>query len=194
MAFDYDAEMVRYQPRLVTAAGVRAGDDVLDVGCGTGLTTREMAAVAASAVGVDISVESLATARQLGRGLSNIEFGQGDAQTFAFPADRFSLGISRFGTMFFTDPATVERLLTAAGFTNVELTDIREPVYYGPDAEAARDAALNLRLTQNLLADLGPAGIQQALERLLTSYESHRTSTGIWLDTRAWLVTARRSS
>src|SRR3569833_1325323 len=35
------------------------------------------------------------------------------------------------------DPATVRQILRAAGFTGVEFTDVREPVYYGPDTSAA---------------------------------------------------------
>jgi ubiquinone/menaquinone biosynthesis C-methylase UbiE len=244
--------MRRYQPRLLAAADVRADDHVLDVGCGTGLTTREAAKAAYSgtAVGVDISARSLETARRLSEaeGLSNIHFEEADAQRHQFPAERFSLAVSRFGTMFFTDPeaafaniaralrpgarfvqmvwqdrryqewdavirqafvggdeaprsgeafsladsATIERLLTAAGFTDLQIDDVREQVYYGPNAEAARDAALSLQLTQNLLADLDDTESEQALQRLLTSYEAHRSSSGVWLDTRAWLVTATR--
>ncbi|WP_112243541.1 class I SAM-dependent methyltransferase [Kribbella monticola] len=250
--FDYDAEVPRYHVRLVAAAAVQADDHVLDVGCGTGLTTRDAAKAArsGSAVGVDINATSIDTARRLSaeEGLRNIHFEQADAQGHAFPAAGFSLAVSRFGTMFFADPeaafaniaralrpgarfvqlvwqereyqqwdrvirqafvggddapltgeafsladpATVEGLLTAVGFTDLEITDIREPVYYGPDAEAARDAALRLQLTQNLVAELDPTEAGQALERLLDGYEAHRTSTGIWLDTRAWLITATR--
>ena len=66
-AFDYDAELGRYHRRLVTAMAVGPDDRVLDIGCGTGLTTREAgrAAVSGSAVGVDIFAQSLVTARRL---------------------------------------------------------------------------------------------------------------------------------
>ncbi len=68
--FDYDAELSRYQPRLLTAMDVGPDDHVLDIGCGTGLTTREAARSAAfgSALGVDISAERVATARGLSDG------------------------------------------------------------------------------------------------------------------------------
>jgi SAM-dependent methyltransferase len=44
-------------------------------------------------------------------GLSNVEFEQADAESHHFAAERFDVAISRFGTMFFTDPV--------AGFTNI---------------------------------------------------------------------------
>jgi SAM-dependent methyltransferase len=38
--FDYDAELRLYHERLRTAIDVRPADHVLDIGCGTGQTTR----------------------------------------------------------------------------------------------------------------------------------------------------------
>jgi ubiquinone/menaquinone biosynthesis C-methylase UbiE len=54
--------------RLANFSGVRSGDRVLDVGCGTGTFTREMAEAAApggTALGVDASREAIAHARRL---------------------------------------------------------------------------------------------------------------------------------
>ena len=254
MPFDYDAELIRYHQRLLTAADVGPDDHVLDIGCGAGLTTRDAAksAVSGSAFGVDISAQMVAAARRLSQQecLGNVHFEKADAQVHPFPAERFSLGISRFGTMFFTDPpaafsniaralrprarlvqlvwqdrihqewdtvirqaladgrtvpasttgdpfslanpATVERLLTAAGFTDIQLTDVREPVYYGPDPEAACAAARGLRLTQDLHADLDPAQTEHGLQRLFTIFSSHQTADGVWFDSRAWIITAHR--
>ena len=55
--FDYDAELRRYHPHLRAAIGVRPADHVLDIGCGTGQTTREAARAAAtgSFLGINIS-------------------------------------------------------------------------------------------------------------------------------------------
>ena len=86
---------------------MRPADHVLDVGCGTGQTTREAAHAAfdGSAVGVDVSATMLERARRLSdsQGTRNVTYEVGDAQTHPFPAARFDLCISRFGTMFFTD-------------------------------------------------------------------------------------------
>ena len=85
-------------------------DRVLDIGCGTGQTTRDAAraAVAGSALGIDLSAQMLDHARRLSReeGLANVSFLQADAQVHPFPAASFEVGISRFGTMFFADPVT----------------------------------------------------------------------------------------
>jgi SAM-dependent methyltransferase len=111
----YDAELRRHNVHFRAAAAVRPCDRVLDVGCGTGQTTREAAraAVDGSAVGVDVSAPMLERARRLSReqGLRNVTYQRGDAETHPFPAEHFDLCISRFGTMFFADPVVA--------FTNI---------------------------------------------------------------------------
>jgi cyclopropane fatty-acyl-phospholipid synthase-like methyltransferase len=64
---DYDAELTRYSAVLRRAWAVQPHDRVLDVGCGTGQTTREAArmAQAGSALGVDSSAPAIERARKL---------------------------------------------------------------------------------------------------------------------------------
>ncbi|AYY14249.1 class I SAM-dependent methyltransferase [Actinobacteria bacterium YIM 96077] len=111
----YDAELRLHNEYLRVAADVRPRHRVLDIGCGTGQTTREAArvAVAGRALGVDISAPMLEHARLLSddEGLRNVSFEQDDAQVHPFPSASFDLCISRFGTMFFADPV--------AAFTNI---------------------------------------------------------------------------
>jgi SAM-dependent methyltransferase len=111
----YDAELQRHNVHFRAAAAVRSRDQVLDIGCGTGQTTREAAraAVDGSAVGVDMSTPMLERARRLSheQGLRNVTYEHGDAETHPFPSEHFDLCISRFGTMFFADPV--------AAFTNI---------------------------------------------------------------------------
>jgi SAM-dependent methyltransferase len=106
--FDYDAELRRHNELFRAAARVGPRDRVLDIGCGTGQTTRQAAraAVTGSVVGVDVSAPMLAWARRLSddEGLANITYVQADAQVHRFPPSHFDLCISRFGTMFFADP------------------------------------------------------------------------------------------
>lgn len=105
----YDAELRRHNEALRAALGVGPRDRVLDIGCGAGLTSREAArmAVDGSVLGVDVSAPMLEIARRRSaqEGLRNVVFELGDAQNHPFPAAGFDLSISRFGVMFFADPA-----------------------------------------------------------------------------------------
>jgi len=246
--FDYDAELRLHNEHFRAAARVGSRDRVLDVGCGTGQTTREAARAAAdgSAVGVDVSAGMLELARRRSadQGLRNVTYLRADAQVHHFPPARFDLCISRFGTMFFADPvaaftnigralrpaarlvllvwqdrdrnewvsamrqtltdatpapapgpdafsladpAGTEDILTAAGFTDVAFTDVHEPVYYGPDSAAAYDNVLRLPGFADQLDDHDAASA-----RLRAILAAHDTGSGVYFDSRAWLVTARR--
>jgi SAM-dependent methyltransferase len=105
----FEAEDRRHNARFREAAAVGPRDRVLDIGCGTGKSTREAAraATSGSALGVDLSARMLAEARRLaaGEGLHNVTFRQADAQVHRFQAEYFDLCVSRFGSMFFADPA-----------------------------------------------------------------------------------------
>jgi SAM-dependent methyltransferase len=104
----FDASLGRYGEVFREAAGVTATDRVLDVGCGTGATTRDAAraAVAGSALGVDLSARMLERARRRAEeaGLANASFLQADAQIHPFDPASFDVVISRTGVMFFGDP------------------------------------------------------------------------------------------
>jgi SAM-dependent methyltransferase len=112
---DFDTELRRHNEVLRRACGIQFRDRILDIGCGTGQTTRQAArtARAGSALGVDVSGPSIERARQLARAakLRNAVFEHANAQTYPFPQDHFDVALSRFGTMFFDDPA--------AGFLNI---------------------------------------------------------------------------
>jgi SAM-dependent methyltransferase len=115
----FDAGVRRYHPALVAAAAPRPTDRVLDVGCGTGQLTRELARRAGSALGVDLSSRMLTLAREraAAAAVSRARFAQADAQVEPFaPVD---LVVSRNGVMFFGDPpaafANLRRALRPGG-------------------------------------------------------------------------------
>ncbi len=91
------------------------------------------------------------------------------------------------------DPAVTEGILAAAGFAEVSFTDVHEPVYYGPDSATAFDAVLGLGEFTNLMRDLDAAAAEQARTRLRATLDAHHTDGGVYFDSRAWIVTARRS-
>ncbi|MEU0008236.1 class I SAM-dependent methyltransferase [Streptomyces sp. NPDC006314] len=93
---------------LLDAAGIAGDHRVLDVGCGSGQTTR-LAALRAPrghALGLDLSGPMLAEARaRVERdGIANASFVQGDAQVHPFEEGAFDAAVSRYGVMFFADP------------------------------------------------------------------------------------------
>lgn len=111
----YDRASQRHWARFLAAGLVSEGDAVLDVGCGTGRSSRDVArvAVGGSVTGVDLSAAMLerARARAAAEALTNVAFVQGDAQVHPFGDGLLDLAISNFGSMFFGDPV--------AAFSNI---------------------------------------------------------------------------
>ncbi len=104
---------------LLARSGAKPGERVLEIGCGTGAFTVPLAeAVGASGaiLGADISTAMLAGAKKrlAAAGLRNVEVVEADAQTHKFEPGRFDLIASRFGVMFFADPAAAFANLLAA--------------------------------------------------------------------------------
>lgn len=111
----YDRASRRIWQRFVQAQLVGRADRVVDVGCGTGGPTRDVARLAAEGevVGLDLSKRMLELARKRSadEGLDNVTFVHGDAQVFPFEPEALDLAMSSFGAMFFNDPV--------AAYTNV---------------------------------------------------------------------------
>jgi SAM-dependent methyltransferase len=104
----YDRASHRVWQRFVQAQHVGIADRVLDVGCGTGGPTRDVARVASDGevTGIDLSTRMLELARKRSadEGLDNVTFVRGDAQVFPFEPEALDVAMSSFGTMFFNDP------------------------------------------------------------------------------------------
>jgi SAM-dependent methyltransferase len=252
---DYDAELQLHNEQFRAALSIRAADRVLDIGCGTGQTTREAALVASvgDALGVDIDAGMIARARELAdrEGVPNVRFEVGDAQVHPFRSGAFDVTISRFGTMFFSDPEmafrniaravrvggrlvmmvwqahdrnewavaidqaldvgergvavaagpdpfslakppAVRRILAAAGFADSEFHDVEVPVYYGQDIDAALAFVGRFANVSEVLSRSGPRAAGTILARLRATLQSRASERGVWLGSRAWIVTARR--
>ena len=194
----------------------------------------------------------LERARQLtaAERLDNVRYELGDAQVHRFDTDGFDVAISRFGTMFFADPAaafaniadalrTGARLLLlvwqrrqdnewaraidaalgdaagppppgadpfslgdaeatacileGAGFAGTRCEDVHEPVLYGHDLDAALAFVRGFRHTSAALARLSDGEAARTIERLRATLAAHYSDErGVALDSRSWLITARR--
>jgi SAM-dependent methyltransferase len=103
----FERALDRYDEPFFAAAAIGATDRVLDIGCGTGKTTRDAAraATAGSVVGVDLSSAMLTVARQRAadEGLNNVRFDQLDAQIHPFESEAFDVAIGRTSVTFFGD-------------------------------------------------------------------------------------------
>ena len=94
--------------KAIEAAAVRTGDQVIDVGCGCGGSTLEIAMQAGpkgAVSGIDVSqpMLDLARRRAAAANLTNVSFTETDASNGRLPMQQ-DLLFSRFGVMFFAAP------------------------------------------------------------------------------------------
>jgi SAM-dependent methyltransferase len=93
-------------------AGIRPGQSVLDVACGTGvlaLAAAERAGPSGLIVGLDLSDDMLAVAK---RKSTAIAWRKGRAEALPFPDENFDAVVSQFGFMFFENkPAALREMM-----------------------------------------------------------------------------------
>ena len=97
-------------------AAASAGERVVDIGCGCGTTSLELADAGANVWGVDISEPMLKLAKKRAGIREDVSFSVGDAAEQKFTPDH-QLVFSRFGVMFFDQPA--------AAFANIRTSLVR---------------------------------------------------------------------
>jgi trans-aconitate methyltransferase len=136
----YEAEFVPalfrpFSNVVADAAGIAAGQRVLDVACGTGVLARTVAArvgASGAVIGLDANPEMLAVARRLD---ATIEWIHGRAEALPLPDANIDAVVSQFGLMFFDDRVValreMRRVLRPGGCMAVAVCDAveRSPGY-----------------------------------------------------------------
>jgi len=105
-----DRNLASINDALMKFAAAKSGDRVLDIGCGCGTTTMMLADAvgpSGSVTGIDISKPMLGLAKSRTKA-SNVTYIEADASTADLKSG-FTLAFSRFGVMFFADPAAAFR-------------------------------------------------------------------------------------
>jgi SAM-dependent methyltransferase len=93
---------------MIDRARPAAGERIVDVGCGSGATSIAFAqkvGPTGHVLGIDISGPMLVRARQVAPAGLPVEFVLADATVYPFAPASFDLLVSRFGVMFFAEPA-----------------------------------------------------------------------------------------
>lgn len=96
-----DAMLAPASSILVDAVAPRSGERIVDIGCGTGAVSEQLAEQGAAVTGIDLAETMIAGAQF--RAKQNLVFQTADAASFRGDAP-FAVAVSRFGVMFFDDP------------------------------------------------------------------------------------------
>lgn len=130
---------------LVEMAGLKLGERVLDVACGTGIVARRVAqqmGKSARITGLDANTGMLSVARKLWDGhLPPIEWREGDAAALPFPDQAFDAAFCQQGLQFFPDRLAalkeIYRVLAPGGCLALS---VWRPIRYNVGYQAIADA------------------------------------------------------
>jgi SAM-dependent methyltransferase len=257
-----DASLLTFGREVMAAAGISPGERVLDVGCGCGDASFDLARLVGSGgrvLGVDISEPILARARARAMSVQekNVTFERGDAQLHGFDAASFDLVFSRFGVMFFDDPVgafqnlraalrpggraaficwrpakdnewvtkslevvsrhvalldppgpedpgpmsfgdpeRVTRILTASGFSTIEINSFDTPFTIGRNLDEAVAFLTQMGPASGAIAQSGASDMLKATiaADLCEALAPYDTGAGVAMDAATWIVTAQKSA
>ena len=98
------------------------------------------------------------------------------------------------GPLALARPDYVRSVLGAAGFVDIDLQPVDEPLELGKDTDDAYAFVLTAGIVEGLTKDLDAETRTATLGRLRTMLAAHETPEGVLLGTSAWLITAARPS
>jgi SAM-dependent methyltransferase len=194
----------QWAPHVADAAAIAPSQRVLDVACGTGVLTREVASrvgATGEAVGVDPGPGMIEVAR---RQAPAIEWRQGVAESLPFGGASFDAVVSQFGLMFFNDRRQalreMLRVLKPGGRVAIAVWDSLDniPAYAaeaalldriaGPAAADALRAPFVLGDTTGLAALCSESGLPSAdISTLRGTARFPSTRIMLEADLRGWL-------
>src|SRR6266700_1693657 len=152
----------RLTARLLDAAAISAGDSVLDIGCGCGQTTLAAARAAAPGhvLGVDLSAPMLAVARRVAflcwqEAARNEFLAVPLAAVAAHAAMPEMPGAGEPGPFSLADPQRIRSLLASAGFADVSISGLEEPMRVGDDVQDVIGYYRGLPMARQMLAGAG---------------------------------------
>jgi len=90
------------------------------------------------------------------------------------------------------DPDRNRAILTDAGFSNVQNDAVAAPLNWGKDADDAYDFVSDVGPTRGMLNGLDDKDRARALDNLRALLKKYETPEGVFLGSRAWLITATR--
>jgi SAM-dependent methyltransferase len=94
------------------------------------------------------------------------------------------------GPFALADPSYVQAILGRAGWTDVEISELREPLRVGSDADDAVSFELSDPDVAETLAATDPAVAANAVADLRAAFAARERPDGVWLAAAAWLVRA----
>ncbi|MDQ6910928.1 MAG: methyltransferase domain-containing protein [Actinomycetota bacterium] len=96
------------------------------------------------------------------------------------------------GPFGLAEPERVRGILADAGFDDVELDQVDEPLEYGGDADDAFGFVSKNGMVVGLTEHLDEPTRQRAFDNIRDMLAAHQTNEGVRLGTSSWLITARR--
>ena len=203
--FFVPALFAEWAPRVAKAASLTAGQNVLDVACGTGVLAREASehvGPGGSVAAIDCNPDMLSVAARMS---DNIHWKLGQAEALPYADQEFDAVVSQFGLMFFEGRIValkdMWRVLRPGGRLVIAVWDAvgNVPGYaamiallqelFGETVADALRAPYNLGDTNELLALFSQAGIEGA--RVETQSGAARfPSIASWVhtDVKGWTL------